>query len=118
MNHQAGIADSSMGSRFNGNNFPVGRTTVCREAEKKRVSQLSHCGRRWDVSGSNLSHETCQQHMVVWGKRQRKERKSWNVSSRMLTAANLSGLIGRFVCCAAELLSNTPTNLTRGRARG
>jgi hypothetical protein len=79
VNHQAGIADSSMGSRFNGNNFPVGRTTVCREAEKKRVSQMSLCGRRWDVSGSKLSHETYQQHMVFWEKKQRKGWNSWNV---------------------------------------
>ena len=118
MNHQAGIADSSMGSRFNGNNFPLGRTTVSREAEKKRVSQLSHCGRRRDVSGSKLSHEI---YHSTWFSGKRSREKNGNAgmfSSRMLIAAKLSVLIGRFVCFAAELLSNIPTNLTRGRARG
>ena len=57
----------------------------------------------------------------TWFSGKRSREKNGNAgmfSSRMLIAAKLSVLIGRFVCFAAELLSNIPTNLTRGRARG
>jgi hypothetical protein len=65
---------------------------------------MSHCGRRWDVPGSKISHETCQQHMVLMGaleetealKREEKvECIRFYVSSRMFIAAKLGVLIGR-----------------------
>ncbi len=49
---------------------------------------------------------------------ERVECSRFQVSSRMFIAAKLSVLIGRFVCCAAELLSNTPPLTLRGEGLG